>query len=77
MAAECGVRFPSDLTGLEDRYAEVKKVNQGLFQRIGSVATSDADKNAIVMFHALSEMFSSGIPLQPLADIAHLFFTEG
>jgi len=41
---------------LEEHYAKVKTVNEGLFKRISTVGSEDADKNAIVMLHSLSQL---------------------
>ena len=57
---------------LKQQYVKVKSVNEGLYNRIRSLGTNDADKNAIIMLHSLSQMFSSGIKYE-LDAIAYLF----
>jgi len=49
--------FPSNaISRFEDHYAQVKIINEGLFKRISTVGNEDADKNAIVMLHSLSQL---------------------
>jgi hypothetical protein len=57
---------------LEANYARVKQVNEGLFARITGVSSEDADKNAIVMLHSLSQLLSMEIDYN-LDSIAFLF----
>lgn len=61
-----------DLNQLTGKYAEVKSVNEGLFTRIRSLGNKDADKNAIIMLHSLSQILSSDINYS-LDSIAYLF----
>ncbi|MBI5895940.1 MAG: hypothetical protein HZB24_08045, partial [Desulfobacterales bacterium] len=46
---------------LEKHYAKVQQVNEGLLARINSVGSEDADKNAIVTLHSLSQFLSMEI----------------
>jgi len=64
-----------DMRRLEQHYVKVKSVNEGLYNRIRSVGTRDADKNAIVMLHSLSQMFSGDITCE-LDSIAYLFIPQ-
>lgn len=50
-----------DFKVLEDHYAQVEQVNQGLLERINSVSSEDADKNAIITLHSLSQFLSMEI----------------
>ena len=61
-----------DFKELEQSYAKVGSVNEGLFTRIRSLGTKDADKNAIIMLHSLSQLLSSDIDYS-LGSIAYLF----
>jgi hypothetical protein len=61
-----------DMAQLKQQYVKVKSVNEGLYNRIRSLGTKDADKNAIIMLHSLSEMFSSDIKYE-LDAIEYLF----
>ena len=47
-----------DFKTLENHYARVQLVNEGLLERINSVGSEDADKNAIVTLHSLSQFLS-------------------
>jgi len=51
-----GIRF--DFKTLEQHYSMVQVVNEGLLGRITSVGSEDADKNAIVTLHSLSQFLS-------------------
>ena len=51
-----GMRF--DFKTLEKHYSKVQVVNEGLLDRINSVSSEDADKNAIVTLHSLSQFLS-------------------
>ena len=51
-----GIRF--DFKTLEQHYSRVQVVNEGLLGRITSVGSEDADKNAIVTLHSLSQFLS-------------------
>jgi hypothetical protein len=46
---------------LENHYAKVRLVNEGLLGRINSVSSEDADKNAIITLHSLSQFLSMEI----------------
>lgn len=64
--------FRSAMKDLENQYARVRQVNEGLFARIAQVGSEDADKNAIVMLHSLSQLLSMEIE-QNLDSIAGIF----
>lgn len=51
-----GMKF--DFKTLEKHYSQVQVVNEGLLARINSVSSEDADKNAIVTLHSLSQFLS-------------------
>jgi hypothetical protein len=50
-----------DFKALENHYAKVQLVNEGLLGRINSVSSEDADKNAIITLHSLSQFLSMEI----------------
>ncbi len=50
-----------DFKALEKHYAKVQLVNEGLLGRINSVSSEDADKNAIITLHSLSQFLSMEI----------------
>lgn len=54
-----GMKF--DFKTLENHYARVQKVNEGLLRRITSISSEDADKNAIITLHSLSQFLSMEI----------------
>lgn len=54
-----GTKF--DFRILEKHYARVQQVNEGLLRRINSVSSEDADKNAIITLHSLSQFLSMEI----------------
>ena len=54
-----GMNF--DFSILEQHYARVQQVNEGLLKRINSVGSEDADKNAIITLHSLSQFLSMEI----------------
>jgi len=54
-----GMKF--DFKTLEKHYARVQQVNEGLLRRINSVSSEDADKNAIITLHSLSQFLSMEI----------------
>jgi hypothetical protein len=54
-----GMRF--DFKTLENHYAKVQQVNEGLLKRINGVNSEDADKNAIITLHSLSQFLSMEI----------------
>jgi hypothetical protein len=59
-----------DFKLLEDHYRRVQEVNEGLLARINSLGHNDADKNALVTLHSLSQFLSIEIDysLETLAD---------
>jgi len=61
-----------EMKQLEKNYVKVQSVNEGLFNRISSVGSKDADKNAIITLHSLSQMLSLDINYG-LDSIAYLF----
>ena len=64
---------PTDaLKTLENHYAQVKQVNEGLYARITSISSEDADKNAIVMLHSLSQLLCMEASCN-LNSLAYLF----
>jgi Domain of unknown function (DUF6901) len=65
-----GMRF--DFKILEDHYAQVQQVNEGLLERINSVGSEDADKNAIITLHSLSQFLSMEIDYS-LASLEYIF----
>ncbi len=54
-----GMNF--DFSILEKHYTKVQQVNEGLLKRINSVSSEDADKNAIITLHSLSQFLSMEI----------------
>jgi hypothetical protein len=54
-----GMKF--DFKTLEKHYVKVQQVNEGLLRRINSVSSEDADKNAIITLHSLSQFLSMEI----------------
>jgi hypothetical protein len=54
-----GMKF--DFKILEKHYTRVQQVNEGLLRRINSVSSEDADKNAIITLHSLSQFLSMEI----------------
>jgi hypothetical protein len=65
-----GMKF--DFTILEQHYAKVQQVNEGLLKRIKSVGSEDADKNAIITLHSLSQFLSMEIDYS-LAGLESIF----
>lgn len=61
-----------DFDQLEKRYTRVQLVNEGLLERIQSLGNRDADKNAIITLHSLSQFLSLEMDFS-LNTIAHLF----
>jgi len=47
-----------DLKKLNEHYQEVRTVNSDFFKRIAQVAVKDADKNAMVILDAISQLLS-------------------
>jgi hypothetical protein len=54
-----GMKF--DFRILENHYARAQQVNEGLLKRIKSVSSEDADKNAIITLHSMSQFLSMEI----------------
>lgn len=65
-----GIKF--DLSKLENHYRKVQMVNEGLLARINSVSSEDADKNAIVTLHSLSQFLSMEIDYS-LSGLEYIF----
>ncbi|MFC1829457.1 DUF6901 family protein [Thermodesulfobacteriota bacterium] len=61
-----------DMEQLVQQYDRVNSVNEGLFTRIRSLGNKDADKNAIIMLHSLSQILSSDIDYR-MESISYLF----
>ena len=61
-----------DFDKLEKSYARVQLVNEGFLERIRSLGNRDADKNAIITLHSLSQFLSMEMDFS-LTTIAHLF----
>lgn len=61
-----------DFNNLEKRYTRVQLVNEGLLARIRSLGSWDADKNAIITLHSMSQFLSVEMDFS-LNTIAHLF----
>lgn len=64
-----------DFDKLEKSYARVQLVNEGLLARIRSLGNRDADKNAIITLHSISQFLSMEMDFS-LTTIAHLFESE-
>ena len=63
-----------DFKTLENHYAQVRLVNEGIIKRISSVSKQDADKNAIVTLHSLSLFLSMEIDYS-LSSLEYIFIT--
>ena len=61
-----------DFDELEKSYAQVQLVNEGLLARIQSLGKKDADKNAIITLHSLSQFLSLEMDFS-LSTVARLF----
>jgi hypothetical protein len=61
-----------DFKTLEKHYSRVQLVNEGLLSRIHSVGSEDADKNAIVTLHSLSQFLSMEIDYS-LSGLEYIF----
>jgi len=61
-----------DFKALENHYAQVRQVNEGIIKRISSVSNQDADKNAIVTLHSLSLFLSMEIDYS-LSSLEYIF----
>jgi hypothetical protein len=66
--------FQSAMKALERRYARVRQVDEGLFARITHVGSEDADKNAMIMLHSLSQLL--GIELNQNLDSIAAYFLD-
>jgi len=62
----------SDFKVLEKHYSRVQRVNEGLLARIHSVSSEDADKNAIVTLHSLSQFLPMEIDYS-LSGLEYIF----
>ena len=67
---QSGMRF--DFKNLENHYSKVQLVNEGLLDRINSASSEDADKNAIVTLHSLSQFLSMEIDYS-LSGLEYIF----
>jgi hypothetical protein len=65
-----------DFDHLEKCYEKVQLVNEGLLARIRSLGKRDADKNAIITLHSLSQFLSLEMDFS-LNSISHLFERGG
>ena len=63
-----------DFKSLENHYAQVRLVNEGIIKRISNVSKQDADKNAIVTLHSLSLFLSMEIDYS-LNSLEYIFNT--
>ena len=61
-----------DFSALEKHYLRVQKVNEGLLRRINSISSEDADKNAIITLHSLSQFLSMEIDYS-LSSLEYIF----
>ncbi len=61
-----------DFKPLENHYAQVRMVNEGIIKRISTVSKQDADKNAIVTLHSLSLFLSMEIDYS-LSSLEYIF----
>lgn len=61
-----------DFKTLENYYAQVQLVNEGLLERINSLSSEDADKNAIITLHSLSQFLAMEIDYS-LSSLEHIF----
>ncbi|MCJ8500514.1 DUF6901 family protein [Desulfatitalea alkaliphila] len=61
-----------DFKALEEHYSRVQVVNEGLLERIHGVTREDADINAIVTLHSLSQFLSMEIDYS-LSGLAYIF----
>ena len=68
------IRF--DLAHLDDYYTALNNVNHGMVRRIRSIATGDADANAIIILHSLAVLLSQSIA-DELTNVADLFRSSG
>jgi hypothetical protein len=61
-----------DFKALEKHYEKVQLVNEGLLDRINSISSEDADKNAIITLHSLSQFLSMEIDYS-LSSLEYIF----
>ena len=61
-----------DFSTLEKHYTRVQQVNEGLLKRINSISSEDADKNAIITLHSLSQFLSMEIDYS-LSSLEYIF----
>ena len=61
-----------DLASLETRYSLVQQINEGLLERVRSLGSEDADKNAMVTLHSLSQLLATEIDYN-LAELEYMF----
>ncbi|MCP4744991.1 MAG: hypothetical protein GY874_02465 [Desulfobacteraceae bacterium] len=61
-----------DFKMLEIHYTRVQAVNEGLLSRIKSVSSEDADKNAIITMHSMSQFLSQEIDYS-LSNLEFIF----
>lgn len=61
-----------ELVSLETRYSLVQQINEGLLERVKSLGSEDADKNAMVTLHSLSQLLSTEIDYN-LTELEYLF----
>jgi hypothetical protein len=61
-----------DLANLETRYSLVQQVNEGLLERVRSLGSEDADKNAMVTLHSLSQLLATEIDYN-LTELEYMF----
>jgi hypothetical protein len=61
-----------DFSRLEKHYKDVKLVNEGLLKRLKDLGHQDADRNAVVTLHSLSQFLSMEIDYN-LNTIEHMF----
>jgi hypothetical protein len=64
-----------ELNKLDQHYAKVKAVNEGLLTRINTVVNEDADKNAIIVLDSLAQIISMEIDYN-LDSLAYLFIPQ-
>ena len=65
-----------DLSQLDEHYAALNGVNRGIVERIRSIATGDADANAIIILHSLAVLLSQSLA-DELTEVAELFRSSG
>ena len=61
-----------DFAPLEQHYAQVQMVNEGFLERISNVSSEDADKNAIITLHSLSQFLAVEIDYS-LSSLENIF----